>query len=497
MYRFLVLYFFGVFSAINVLAEIKKEYIVESKNNFEWYLLTDIRSNKKGAADKNGKIIVPIEFYSVWYNIPMGISDIERFPGYFRARAIEKNDTTESIYTQEGKCLFPIGKYRCGFIENFTGSHYLFINIIGKNEKAGILDLNGQQVIAPKYKHVHVNRTRGDFRDKEKIFYITAKTEEVVDIYTPQGNLLLSLKRDKLKSHLISMENVWNHPEKPYFEIPWKDDDIHYTSFYDIKGKHLLTVNGENQYLSQNKAGLYMTNSSDDAFNLNFTSDINSFIPGDNFNYSSLTFSNPREITSTNSKNKDAKEKQPNASGTYTISQQGQSVTNGSFTGVAGPDLAVTIEFFDNYITVGGIGCEYVGEFNGRKKYVCSFMGTENIYYVDGNYNVEKQISYTSPFGTDWFNYKVVKGIVNIPKGPTSIIIQQRNNSLDNTKGNIRKAETGSHRQSCHLCHGSGRCNTCNGTHQYLNPLTGKYIQCPNCKSDGACTACNGTGIKH
>ncbi len=48
--------------------------------------------------------------------------------------------------------------------------------------------------------------------------------------------------------------------------------------------------------------------------------------------------------------------------------------------------------------------------------------------------------------------------------------------------------------KSCPLCHGSGKCDTCNGTHRYLNGLTGNYLECPNCKPDGKCSYCNGTG---
>lgn len=48
--------------------------------------------------------------------------------------------------------------------------------------------------------------------------------------------------------------------------------------------------------------------------------------------------------------------------------------------------------------------------------------------------------------------------------------------------------------KTCPLCHGSGKCNTCNGTHRSLNGFTGKYIECPNCKPDGKCSYCNGTG---
>lgn len=195
--------------------------------------------------------------------------------------------------------------------------------------------------------------------------------------------------------------------------------------------------------------------------------------------------------------------KMPIATGTYTISQQGQSATSGNYTGVAGTDLVVTIEFFDDGISVGGLWCEYAEESNGRKKYndPMSFGGSSTAYYVDSHYNVQKQSTFSSPFGTDWFNYKVVKGNVSIPKNQPYNGGGYSNGSHSSTgsssNGNSNSGSSNTYKASCPHCHGSGKCNTCNGRHRYLNPLTNKYITCPNCKPDGACSYCGGTGKKH
>lgn len=65
-----------------------------------------------------------------------------------------------------------------------------------------------------------------------------------------------------------------------------------------------------------------------------------------------------------------------------------------------------------------------------------------------------------------------------------------------NSNSGSSGSSTKSYTPDCHLCHGLGKCNTCNGTHSYLNPLTDTYITCPNCKPDGLCSACGGTGKK-
>lgn len=191
-------------------------------------------------------------------------------------------------------------------------------------------------------------------------------------------------------------------------------------------------------------------------------------------------------------------ERQPKATGTYTISSQGQSIISGNYTEAAGPDLEVTIEFYDDGITVGGIWCEYAGTSSTGKKIYndpMSFGGSSSKYYVDGNYNVLKQTSFSSPFGSDIFNYSVVKGRVIIPKAAPYRGLDANNGGYSSGSSHSEGThQIKTHQKDCHLCHGSGKCNTCNGTHRYLNPLTNKYITCPNCKPNGACSACGGTG---
>lgn len=49
--------------------------------------------------------------------------------------------------------------------------------------------------------------------------------------------------------------------------------------------------------------------------------------------------------------------------------------------------------------------------------------------------------------------------------------------------------------KDCNLCHGSGKCNTCNGKHWYYG-IGGTTITCPNCPPNGACSSCGGSGKK-
>lgn len=48
--------------------------------------------------------------------------------------------------------------------------------------------------------------------------------------------------------------------------------------------------------------------------------------------------------------------------------------------------------------------------------------------------------------------------------------------------------------KDCPICHGSGKCASCNGTHRINYQFGPGYLECPNCKPDGKCHYCGGTG---
>lgn len=47
--------------------------------------------------------------------------------------------------------------------------------------------------------------------------------------------------------------------------------------------------------------------------------------------------------------------------------------------------------------------------------------------------------------------------------------------------------------EDCYMCHGSGKCPTCNGKHWFTTQF-GQRAECPNCKPDGRCSVCGGSG---
>lgn len=187
--------------------------------------------------------------------------------------------------------------------------------------------------------------------------------------------------------------------------------------------------------------------------------------------------------------------------GSYTQSPQGYCPETGQYTDPLGPGLVFSVMIYDSYIVVDGSKCEYVNTSGGWKIYKGNNMFGTTQYYKVNPTNFEMS-SYT--YGTNPYTGQGSTLVYGMKKGEASFDIRQNNTNTysggysgggtgtGSSSGSERPRKT--YQKSCHLCHGSGKCNTCNGTHRYINPLTNKYVTCPNCRPDGRCTACNGTG---
>lgn len=72
-------------------------------------------------------------------------------------------------------------------------------------------------------------------------------------------------------------------------------------------------------------------------------------------------------------------------------------------------------------------------------------------------------------------------------------VYQATKQAISGGSGISNSSSTRSSSASCPQCHGLGKCWTCNGNRKYINPLTNKYVACPNC-TNGLCSSCGGTG---
>lgn len=64
--------------------------------------------------------------------------------------------------------------------------------------------------------------------------------------------------------------------------------------------------------------------------------------------------------------------------------------------------------------------------------------------------------------------------------------------SSSNSNGNASQSNRYTNK-TCHGCHGSGKCNTCNGKGWYERLGVSGAMNCPNC-SNGRCSICGGSG---
>lgn len=189
------------------------------------------------------------------------------------------------------------------------------------------------------------------------------------------------------------------------------------------------------------------------------------------------------------------------ARGTYTISSQGRSQNTGQYTGVAGPDRTVTVEFYDDYITVDGIHYDYTKTTSsGWKVYEGSdTFSSAYEYYVGNNYNMRCFMPFSAGWISDTFEYAMVKGSVEIPKAYSNSGSYGSYGS-GTTSGYSSGSSSSSSRHTCPRCHGSGTIVRESSVATYGNDrrikcgTCGKYYWASSGHSHITCTQCHGKG---
>lgn len=186
--------------------------------------------------------------------------------------------------------------------------------------------------------------------------------------------------------------------------------------------------------------------------------------------------------------------------GVYTRSSQGYCPQTGLYTDAIGPGFQLRIKIYDSYITVGGTKCKYVKTSSGWKVYEGNTMfgGTEYYKVNPNNFEMSYYMYTPNPYsgGGNTFVYEMKKGdvVFDIRQNNTNTYGSGYSSGASGSGSNNNRSTSTSNKKICHLCHGTGTCETCAGKHRYLNPYTNKYVTCPNCGPDGRCRGCNGTG---
>ena len=211
--------------------------------------------------------------------------------------------------------------------------------------------------------------------------------------------------------------------------------------------------------------------------------------------------------TPTNTQGSASKPNNNKATFHYTKSGRGQSQNTGQWTdGMASEECEV--EFGDAGISVNGAYHAFIrraGKWNVYGGYSMGFGGnsTTFYYYVDDNKNMQQVCESSSPYGYDTFIYPMSRNGDPTPRHVNNPGMNDNGYNSVNAGGSSGTSRRSSHTydnggyEDCHVCHGSGRCQTCNGTGYVTN--YGKTSECPNClieagRRTGKCSVCRGRG---
>ncbi len=150
-----------------------KETKKTEKDGFVWYKLE--QDFKCGARNVDGKMIIPKEYYKLFY------SDANH-----EFVAIANNNATEGRFRSDGTCIIPLSRgYDAIYKQHndIIGDYY----IVKKNGSQGICDADGHEVLVPErgYNDVHISNSEGKA-------YIVAKRGDMVGICDIYGNEIIS-----------------------------------------------------------------------------------------------------------------------------------------------------------------------------------------------------------------------------------------------------------------------------------------------------------------
>lgn len=182
--------------------------------------------------------------------------------------------------------------------------------------------------------------------------------------------------------------------------------------------------------------------------------------------------------------------------GEYTIClSRSQDLNTGNIVGNGQFDETQIIEIFENKVFINGVYCEYKStNSKGERVYTGSQFGHVTVY-VNSNYNI-RYISESFYGGMVMkINVPIVKGRSLMQNNTSATTTEYQKPTQSNETNTSKEPKHGSYTKevTCPLCHGDGKCSTCNGKHWYYG-IAGAKITCPNCKPNGACSKCGGSG---
>lgn len=171
-------------------------------DGFEWYKVC--KNGKYGAESRDGKLIIPTEYKSVYYHAETSNS-AHRYPAHFKVSLGE----SEGAYSVLGKCIIPITRHYTEIdmlADKEFGTYYMFRSSDG----AGVCNAKGQQLAHFKDVLWVFPKIRNDIfyyelQDKGGYWGIGDNTGKV--IVKPQPGLIFLIK-GKFVSDSVQLADV-------------------------------------------------------------------------------------------------------------------------------------------------------------------------------------------------------------------------------------------------------------------------------------------------
>ena len=434
---------------------IKKTRHIED-DGYVWYELYK-KFSGYGIENNEGDIILYPKYGGVSYD-----EDAKTFEVY------SDGCDYQGVLSKSGSWIISLGR-------QYETIYYVkgeMLYYVKKNGLEGICDEYGREIIAPNYDKVYVF-----FKDDGKRYFSIYKNG-FCGICDEYGRVTVA--PDKYE-YMGYMDN-----SKHYF-YAGKDD---FVGVCDEYGREIIAPNKyknniryfADRFEYKTETGKWLPVDKKD---INYYSDVVSVSNG-----SSTTVSSSNSTSSTSSK-------ELLYEGDYTISNQAYNTGAGQYTNAIGSGVDIHVRVYEDYITINGTRYNYASTSGDWRIYEGVAWNNSKEYYKVNfkNYEMSMFTNTLNPFTGmfETFTRSIVKGKVYFNINNNSNSNNYKSSTQTKSSGNVNQETTRYVDKTCHGCHNSGKCNTCNGK-GWIERLGVKgTMDCPNC-TNGRCSICGGSG---
>ncbi len=454
------------------------EFTKEYHSNENWLVSS---YEKQGILDENGKTIVPADKYTF---VDTKVDELGN-----RAVRYGKYD---GLIDKKGNSVIPTDRYT-SIVKVLREDAYF----VWANGKKGLCNKNGVEIIPPLYTDIKYR----------KFDYIKVSDGEKKGLYDPNGKLILPALFSKIEI-TDGRITAWDNEEKieldadnniitaaqnqSEFELSiWKGDNALYKNNFTEALKHYKNAL---QYQESDYVNYYIGIT---YYNLGQYEDAILWFRKCISNNPSQTIKDYAKDMIIDSQRCIKNERQAQQQLQEKQKQQVAQAILGGLLGFASSFIQTRTMNYNN-----PNNNNYFNSF----AYFSNSQGQNYDYLLNPNYAIQQveqqnQLEYyefsqwfKKPDGSDYsymefMDMKLQAWQASQTSDGNTV---NSSNSSTSTSSNPRQIEY--YDKDCHLCHGSGKCSSCNGTHYMDYQFGPGKIECPNCKPNGACSACGGTG---